>query len=165
MKKFCLTISIAVFLLFLLNGVQAQTTTTKPNQVELMKIFIGNWKAELPRDTVYYENIKAFGTGFECYDKTEVKDKMITEEKELYGYDSKLDKYVGADFVKGKDIEIWAIWFTSNTKYEGMHFSDISNPDKASFKVEGEIKSPDAISQNFIMNGKVVLTYNFKRVK
>jgi hypothetical protein len=46
-----------------------------------------------------------------------------------------------------------------------MHFSDISNPDKASFKVEGEIKSPDAISQNFIMNGKVVLTYNFKRIK
>jgi hypothetical protein len=90
---------------------------------------------------------------------------MITEEKELYGYDSKLDKYVGADFVKGKDIEIWAIWFTSNTKYEGMHFSDISNPDKASFKVEGEIKSPDALSQNFIINGKVVMTYNFKRIK
>ncbi len=165
MKKFCLTIAIAVFLLFLLNGVQAQTTSTKPNQVELMKQIIGNWKVELPKDTVYYENIKAFGTGLECYDKTVVKDKMITEEKELYGYDSKLDKYVGADFVKGKDIEIWAIWFTSNTKYEGIHFSDISNPDKASFKIEGEVKSPDALSQNFIMNGKIVLTYNFKRIK
>jgi hypothetical protein len=160
-----LTISIAVFLLFFLNGVQAQTTTIKPNQVELMKQMIGNWKADLSKDTVYYENIKAFGTGLECNDKVVVKDKMITEEKELYGYDSKLDKYVGADLVKGKDIEIWAVWFTSNTKYEGMHFSDISNPDKASVKVEGELKSPDSFSQNFIMNGKVVMTYNFKRIK
>ena len=165
MKKICLTISIAVFLLFFLNGVQAQTTTIKPNQVELMKQMIGNWKADLPKDTAYYENIKAFGTGLECNDKVAVKDKMITEEKELYGYDSKLDKYVGADLVKGKDIEIWAVWFTSNTKYEGMHFSDISNPDKASVKVEGELKSPDTFSQNFIMNGKVVMTYNFKRIK
>jgi predicted alpha/beta superfamily hydrolase len=33
MKKFCLTISIAVFLLFCLNGLQAQTTQTKLNKV------------------------------------------------------------------------------------------------------------------------------------
>lgn len=38
MKKFCLTISIAVFLLFLLNGLQAQTTPTKLNQVVIGSI-------------------------------------------------------------------------------------------------------------------------------
>jgi hypothetical protein len=32
MRKFCLTISTAVFLLFLLNGIQAQTTQTKSSQ-------------------------------------------------------------------------------------------------------------------------------------
>jgi hypothetical protein len=165
MKKFCLTISIAVFLLFLLNGVQAQTTATKLNQVELFKKLIGNWKVELPKDTVYYVDYKAFGSGIEGYDRTLAKDKMIGEERELWGYDSKLDKFVGADFVKGKDIEIWVIWFTSNTKFESVHLSDISNPDKASIRGEGEFKSPDAYSASEFMNGKVVLTYNFKRVK
>jgi hypothetical protein len=165
MKKLCFTVSIAVFLLFLLNGVQAQTTTTKPNQVELMKKLIGNWKVDMAKDTVYYVNYKAFGSGLEGYDRTLAKDKMIGEEKELWGYDSKLDKFVGADLTKGKDIEIWVIWFTSNTKFESVHLSDISNPDKASSKAEGEFKSPDAFSASQFMNGKVVLTYNFKRVK
>jgi hypothetical protein len=165
MKKSFLILVIAGFLLIGLYEIQAQTTQAKPNQVELMKQIIGNWKAELSKDTIYYENIKAFGTGLEFYDKIVVKGKMISEEKELYGYDSKLDKYVGADLVKGKDIIIYAMWFVSNTKFEGIHYSDISNPDKASFRVEGEFKSPDAFSLNFIMNGNVVLTYNFKRIK
>ena len=51
MKIFCLTISIAVFLLVLLNGLQAQTTTTKLNQVELLKQFLGTWKSEMVNDT------------------------------------------------------------------------------------------------------------------
>jgi len=165
MKKLFLTTAITVFLLICFNRIQAQTTATKPNQVELFKKLIGNWKVELPKDTVYYVDYKAFGSGFEGYDRTLAKDKMIGEERELWGYDSKLDKFVGADFVKGKDIEIWVIWFTSNTKFESVHLSDISNPDKASIRGEGEFKSPDAFSASEFMNGKVVLTYNFKRVK
>jgi hypothetical protein len=85
--------------------------------------------------------------------------------KELYGYDSKLDKYVAASLEKGKDIEIWALWFKSNTKYEGVHFTDVSNPDKASIKIEGEVKSPDDILQTIFVNGLVVGTEDFKRIK
>ena len=33
MKKFCIPTAIAVFLLFCLNGVQAQTTQTQPKQI------------------------------------------------------------------------------------------------------------------------------------
>jgi len=165
MKKSFLILVIAGFLVIGLSEIQAQTTQPKLNQVELFKKLIGNWKVELPKDTVYYVDYKAFGSGFEGYDRTLAKDKMIGEEKELWGYDSKLDKFVGADFVKGKDIEIWVIWFTSNTKFESVHFSDISNPEKASIRGEGEFKSPDAYSASEFMNGKIVLTYNFKRVK
>jgi len=50
-----------------------------------MKQFIGNWKVELPKDTVYYVDYKAFGSGFEGYDRTLAKDKMIGEERELWG--------------------------------------------------------------------------------
>lgn len=165
MKTFCLTTMIVVFLLISSNTTQAQTTQPKLNQVELLKQIIGNWKVDMAKDTVLYWDAKAFGTGLECTDKTYAKDKLISEEKELYGYDSKLDKYIGVDLVKGGDIEVWVLWFTSNTKFEAVHLSDISNPDKATVKAEGEVKSPDAYLNNFIMNGKVVMTYNFKRVK
>ena len=165
MKTLYLTLIVIALLLLSTNTAQAQTTQPKLNQVELFKQIIGNWKVDMAKDTVYYVTYKAFGSGFEGYDRTLAKDKMIGEERELWGYDSKLDKFVGADFVKGKDIEIWVIWFTSNTKFESVHLSDISNPDKASIRAEGEFKSPDAYSASEFMNGKAVLTYNFKRVK
>ncbi len=165
MKTLYLTLIVIALLFLSTNTAQAQTTQPKLNQVELSKKLIGNWKAELAKDTVLYWDAKAFGTGLECTDKIYAKDKLISEERELWGYDSKLDKFVGADLVKGKDIEIWVIWSTSNTKFESVHLSDISNPDKASIRAEGEFKSPDAYLNNIFMNGKVVLTYNFKRVK
>jgi hypothetical protein len=43
MKKICFTTTIVIFLLLCTNGIQAQTTQTKLNQVELMKHFIGTW--------------------------------------------------------------------------------------------------------------------------
>lgn len=51
MKTFCLTTMIAVFLFFCSNGMLAQTTQTKLNQVELMKQFLGTWKCEIAKDT------------------------------------------------------------------------------------------------------------------
>jgi hypothetical protein len=165
MKTFCLTAMIVAFLLISSNTSQAQTTQPKLNQVELVKKFLGNWKVDLAKDTVIYVNIEPFGTGFTCYFKTVVKNTTISEMKELYGYDNKLDKYVAASLEKGKDIEIWALWFKSNTKYEGVLFTDVSNPDKASIKIEGEFKSPNFLSQTTFINGKAVVTEDFKRIK
>ncbi len=72
MKKFCLTISIAVFLLICTNELQAQTTQTKLNQVELMKQLEGSWTGEIGKDTIDNYNFKPVGTGdklqlVECY--------------------------------------------------------------------------------------------------
>jgi len=89
MKIFCLTISIAVFLLVLLNGLQAQTTQTKLNQIELMKQFIGSWKIDLGKDTTGFWECKPFGTGLEGYLKNVTKGKILMEVKQLVGYDKK----------------------------------------------------------------------------
>jgi hypothetical protein len=63
------------------------------------------------------------------------------------------------------DMEIWALWFTSNNKYVITYYSDISNPDKSSFKMDGEFTSPNAYSETYFMNGKAVMKYNYVRVK
>lgn len=47
MKTFCLTIVIVVVMLSCTNGIQAQTTLTKLNQVELMKQFGEKFKMYL----------------------------------------------------------------------------------------------------------------------
>ena len=143
----------------------ASETAKELNQVELMKQFIGNWKVGMAKDTVLYWDAKAFGTGFESYFKTVAKDKIISEGKQLFGYDSKLDKCVSASFFKGMDMEIWALWFTSNNKFVITYYSDISNPDKSSFKMDGEFTSPNAYSETYFMNGKAVMKYNYVRVK
>jgi hypothetical protein len=165
MKKFCLIISIAVFLIFVLNGVQAQTTQPKLDQVELMKQFLGSWKFDMGKDTTGLWEAKSFGTGQECYYNIVTKGKILIEGKQLFGYDKKTDKFIAANLVKGMDIEIWVLWFTSNSKYVITSYSDISNPDKSSFKTDGEFTSPNTYSETIYNNGKVVMTYNYKRVK
>jgi hypothetical protein len=165
MKMNFLSMAIIVFLIICSNRIQAQTTETKLNQVELMKQFIGSWKVDLAKDTVLFWDAKPFGTGLECYYKTVSKDKILMEAKQLFGYEKKTDKYVAANLVKGMDIEIWALWFTSNNKYVITYYSDISNPDKSSFKMDGEFKSPNVYTETYIMNGKPIMTYTYTRVK
>jgi hypothetical protein len=165
MKMNFLSMAIIVFLIICSNRIQAQTTETKLNQVELMKKFIGSWKVDLAKDTVLFWDAKPFGTGLECYYKTVSKDKILMEAKQLFGYEKKTDKYVAANLVKGMDIEIWALWFTSNNKYVITYYSDISNPDKSSFKMDGEFKSPNVYTETYIMNGKPIMTYTYTRVK
>ncbi len=154
-----------VMLVIGFSEIQAQTTPSKPDQVQLMKLFIGNWQSDVVKDTSAYVAVKPFGTGVEFSDKYIVKGKTVSEEHELYGYDSKLDKYAGADLVKGRDVQIVAVWFTSNNKCIATYLSDASNPDKAAWKNEMEFKSPDIIVAHISMNGKLVSTLNFKKVK
>jgi hypothetical protein len=165
-KKFIIIITVTVLLLICLNELQAQTTQVKPNQVELVKKLIGNWKAEWT-DTIYNWEAKNFGTGLDCHYnfKCVAKDKIVLEGKQLWGYDSKLDKYVGFDLMKGRDVQILVLWFISNNKYIGTDFNNISDPDKSSWKVEGEIKSSDTFSETWFMYGKPLMTIDLKRIK
>ena len=93
------------------------------------------------------------------------KGKIVTEGKQLGGYDKKIDKFVYVNLEKGKDIEILALWFISTTKYITTNYSDIANLEKASFKVEGEFKSPNLQTQTTIINGKPLNPDTYTRIK
>ena len=69
------------------------------------------------------------------------------------------------DLMKGQDIQILALWFTSDNKYLGTDFNNISDPDKSSWKVEGEIESSDAFSETWFLKGKPFTTIDYKRIK
>jgi hypothetical protein len=165
MKKSLLILVIAGFLAIGLSEVQAQTTQTKLNQVELLKQFIGSWKGDVGRDTTGSIEAKPYGTGIEYYYNFITKGKIFMEGKQLGGYDKKNDKIVYVNLEKGKDIDIMACWFISATKYICTYYSDIANPEKASFKYEGEFKSPNLFVEKLIINGKLLKTYTYTRTK
>ncbi len=164
MKTF-LTTPIAVFLSICLNGLQAQTTQVKLNQVELIKQYISNWKGEVGKDTTAFWDIKLNGTVLECNFKYVTKDKIVMEGKQLWGYDKKVDKFILSSITNGMDTGTSAFWFTSKNKSIIIPFSDISNPEKATFRLEMEFKSPVIFIQKTIVNNNLVKTFTFDRVK
>ena len=135
------------------------------NQVELMKQMIGSWKGDVAKDTTLFWDVKSYGTGLECYYKYVNRGKIVSEGKQLWGYDKRVDKNIGTQMTKGEDIVLWAVWFISKNKYEMLSYSDIPNPEKASWKMEGEFKSPDMFVETTIVNNKPVKTDTFTRVK
>ena len=164
MKKSFLILVIAGFLIIGFAEIQAQTTQTKLNQVELLKQFIGSWKFDWGKDTTGLFEIKPFGTGLECYYNSVNKGKILMEAKQLWGYDKKIDKIVYVNLEDG-NITIGAVWFISNNKYITIPYSDIANPEKASFRYEGEFKSPNLLVETLNKNGKPLKTYTYTRTK
>ena len=165
MKTLYLTLTVIVLLLLCTNLAQAQTNQTNLNQTELTKQFMGSWKCDFGNDTTFFMEGKLYGTGSEYNYNYAAKGKLFMEGKQLAGYDKKIDKIVYVNLEKGKDIEMLALWFTSTNKYIITSYRDIANPEKASFKIEGEFKSPNLFVEKLIINGKLLKTYTMTRVK
>jgi hypothetical protein len=146
-------------------SVKNSETSKELNQVELMKQFIGTWKWDVSKDTTSIFDFKSYGTGIEGYFKYITKGKIVMEGKQLWGYDKRVDKYILSFLTKGMDVEGYAVWFTSKNKYEWIPYSDISNPENASFKFTGVFKSNDLFLETYIKNNKEVAVWTFTRIK
>jgi hypothetical protein len=147
--------------------VKASDTPKKLNQIELMKKFAGKFKGELGKDTVVISDIKSFGiSGLEANQKMLFKDKVLSEEKNVWGYDKKYDKYICARIWKDNpEIVLMVFWFTSENTCERIPHEFISHPELATSKAIYEFKSPDLILKTDIVNGKPVRTYSWTRAK
>ena len=135
------------------------------NQVELMKQFLGSWKCDIAKDTTFFWDTKSYGTGVECNFKIATKGKIISEGKHLIGYDKQVDKFILSILTKGLGTEILSFWFTSKSKFHVIPYSDISNPEKASWKIEGDFLSPDIFTETTILDNKSVKTDTYTRIK
>jgi hypothetical protein len=132
-----------------------------------MKKFAGKFKGELGKDTVVISDIKSFGiSGLEANQKMLFKDKVLSEEKNVWGYDKKYDKYICARIWKDNpEIVLMVFWFTSENTCERIPHEFISHPELATSKAIYEFKSPDLILKTDIVNGKPVRTYSWTRAK
>ena len=168
MKKNCLTITFAVFLLFFLNGVQAQTEQTELNQVELINQspLEGSWKYEYGKDTTGYTDFILYGTGIDAIGKLVSKGKTILEQRINWAYNKTIDKMIGLNQIKGGDnATLWAVQWISKDNYVLVPYKDISNPKESSRKTVGTFKSHDMLEITYYINNKLDKTVIYTRVK
>ena len=165
MKTVYLTTMITA-LLFCTHGMQAQTTSTKLDQMELMKQFIGSWKYDSPDGfSMIFENIP-FGNAMVGNTKFISKDTVFDQNKYLWGYDKKNDKIIIAEIFNDTPVmEIDVVWFTSKNIVEGVLQKDISNPENASTKFKFEFKSQDAFILTVSQNSNIVAELTWNRQK
>jgi hypothetical protein len=166
MKIFCFNTMIVVLLLLCTNGMQAQTTQTKIDQVELLKQFLGTWKYELAKDTTIISEFTPFGTAIEDNYQIVTKDKILDSGNELLGYDKNNDRIIIARLSKSSpNIEITSWCWTSKNIFEGVQLQDITNPQNATFIMKIEFKSPDLFMMMFTQNNKVIASFTYTREK
>ena len=134
-------------------------------QAELLNKFEGTWTCEIGKDTIAQWDMIPYGTGFDAKLKYITKGKTVKEGKGLYGYDKTLDKIVEAGIAKGKDIGVYVMWFISDSKWILVPYSDLTVPEKASFKMEGEFRSPDNLVEINFIDNKPVMTKSWSRIK
>ena len=135
------------------------------NQVELNKQWMGTWKWEGANDTTIFWDNKSYGTGLEGHIRFVTKGQAFMERKEFAGYNKEYDKYISAQMTKGEEIEMSAYWFTSKNKCIQVPFEYILNPEKASYRIEIEFKSPDIAVAISIVNNKTISVDTWTRVK
>jgi hypothetical protein len=145
----------------------AQTTKSGLNQVELLKQFIGTWKNEINKDTVYTAEFKPYGNGgLEFSLRSVAQGKVWLEMKQFWGYDKKSDKVVIAGLMKDSpDIILQSAWFTEKSKFKQVPLEFASSPEKSAFVVLFDLKSPDLVIREEIVNSKSLGMETYKRVK
>lgn len=167
MKKAFITSVIALLLILCSNGMQAQSSQKKLNQVELLKKFIGIWKAEVGKDTAYWFEFSSYGkNAFVGSYKIKAKDKLIFENKQLWANDKKMGKIIDTELEKKSGtMTFYLCEFISEKILKGAEIKNITHPDIVSNKVYyEEFKSPNMFVESVTEhNQKTSIT--FKRIK
>jgi hypothetical protein len=168
MKKYFVTAKMFL-LITLLYPANIYSQTNKPvlNHAELMKQFTGVWKYDTNKDTVYTAEFKPYGNGgLEFSLRGTAHDKVWLEMKQLWGYDKKHDRIVIAGLMKDSPyIMLQAAWFTDKNKLRQIPLENASDPDKAVFTVLFEIKSPDLVLRDEVVNNKSLGAERYVRVR
>jgi hypothetical protein len=131
----------------------------------LFKQFIGLWKGDIGKDTIELWDVKPYGTGLECIYRYVTKDKISKESKQLWGYDYKNDKFIFAGMAKWSGLGISAVWFTSINICTVVPYSNISDTEKPSNRLEVEFKSADMFLRSGIVNNNIVKTITYNKIK
>jgi hypothetical protein len=165
MKKFCLTTVIAVFLMFIFNGMQAQKVKSNLDQPKLMAQFVGKWQANTGKDTLEVWDFQQYGKGWTIHAYKVVKNQKIPIHINFISYNPKDAKYYGCTLNIDGSYQTWLSSFTSEKKVDGIFVQNF-NPDPAYGRYESIIKNPDEWTwTSYNPDGSKVYDLQFVRAK
>lgn len=164
MKKFCLTILIAVFVLFFSSGIQAQTTQPAINQVSLLKQFIGKWQATTGKDTVETWEGKSYGEAIIITITRDVKGLSSPVYVNNIGFDKGDGNIKGFALFPNTDVIPWIGKFSSEKNFAGDLIGAFDS--KAVWmKFDFVFSAQGFIFGNYNLEGVKTGEYNFSKVK
>jgi hypothetical protein len=165
MKKTFLSMTIIVFLLLCSNGIQAQSTQTKLNQVELMKQWLGTWQRDIGKDTVELWEGKLYGKAVVINVYQVINGKRSDYYIINCGYDERDDKLKGYNLLPNSHFGTWIGMFTTDKIFKA-DMVDTFKPEMVWWKNEVEFKSPsEMIVGAFKPDGIKTGEWTYKKVK
>jgi hypothetical protein len=166
MKKFCLTTMIALFFLIFNNGLQAQTTQPKLDQLKLnQKYWVGTWQQVISKDSVEIFEAQQYGNAFVGIVYIVVKGEKTFHFGSSTVYSPKEDNFKFFYFrANGRYSTLIGSW-TAENKFSS-NFVENFNPDKFLRKVEMIYDTPDSYTAIFYnSDGTKGREYKWTRVK
>jgi hypothetical protein len=165
MKKLCFVTVVFVLLLFLPNGIQAQTAQTKLNQVELAKQWIGIWQTTVNKDTIEMWEAKPYGKALVINVYEVIKGKKSDSYMINIGYDDRDDKIKGFNLFPNTDFMTWIGVFTTEKLFKADAL-DSFKPEIVWFKNEIEFKTPtEMIVRGYDTKGVKTGECTWKKIK
>ena len=166
MKKLCFTTMIAVFLLIFNNGLQAQTTQTKLDQLKLFKtLYVGTWQRVISKDTVQVLEIQQFGNAFVENIFLVVNGKKTFQFGISTVYSPKEDNFKSFWFYQNGSYNTSIGSYTSENKLS-FNYVENFNPEKVLRKAEKIHDTPDSYTAVFYKtDGTKGGEYKWTRVK
>lgn len=165
MKRNYINLIIAVSLLLNSNGIQAQTTEPKLNQVESLMQFEGQWRYELKKDSGEYWDAKLLGKALVFTVYSENKGKRNLMYQSSFGLDSKTGKIMGFVLFPNADYKTWIGLFVNKNKLV-VDMVENFNPDKVSINCEFQFDSPDILTVTCFNKERVQIGFKkFNRIK
>ena len=144
MKILCLTPMIALFLLFSTKGIQAQTTETKLDQVELMKQYVGIWQMTVSEDTIQIFEVQQYEKAFISISYLLINDMKVFSSALNLGYSSKENRFRGFTLWSSGGYMTSISSFTSENKWVGDWVRNF-NPEAVTEKFEIVFDTPSSM--------------------
>jgi hypothetical protein len=165
MKKICLTIAIAVYLLVCSNEIPGQNVPSKIDQPKLMQQYSGTWKAYLGKDTSEIWECRHFGEASIINVYRVIKKQKTPLYINNIAFDPIEGNFKGFVLWPNGEYSTWIGLFTSEKKFTGNLVEDF-NHDKAFIKLENVFEnSKEWTYTQTRKDGVKILEYKFKKVK
>ncbi len=164
MKKLAVTTVIIVFLMFLFNGIQGQTTQPQLDQLKLLRQHLGYWQLVANKDTTWLVESQLNGNIEIDYVYLIIKGTKSPNQVLVYSYFPEEKKFNGITIMQNGMYMTWKGSWVSENKFVVNGMVNY-NPDQPIFNAEVLYDTPKSmIMTEYSVNGVKLGEHKYTKV-